>query len=289
MDEIRILISENNSNISIKEFLKNSNVGRGKIEQIRVEKTSFINGVYKPLETKLSKGDILSFSLEEKIDFIPLDMPIEIVYEDDYLLAVNKPADLIIHPDDKNKTGTLVNIVANYYKQNNVSRKIRYLHRIDKETTGIVLFAKDFITEAILLKEIENHNMSKIYLALVEGTLPKPEGIIKANISTHRHINGKMCVTKNGKEAITNYKVIKKINDFSLVEFSLLTGRTHQIRVHSSYLNHPLLGDVLYGGNLKKIGRVALHSYKMIFAHPIINIEITIECPLPDDMKNLLK
>lgn len=288
MDEIKIVINDSNSNITIKEFLKKCNVGRGKIEQIRVDKTSFINGVYKSLETKLSNGDILSFSFEEKVDFVSLDLPIDIVYEDKYLLAVNKPVDMIIHPDDKSKTGTLVNLVANYYKKNNINRKVRFLHRIDKETTGIVLFAKDFLSESIMLKEIENHNISKIYLALVEGKLSKNEGVINANISSHRHINGKMCVSNNGKETITNYKVIKEFNDYSLVEFSLLTGRTHQIRVHSSYLNHPLLGDVLYGGNLKKIGRVALHSYKMIFTHPITNREIVIECPLPYDMKNLL-
>lgn len=289
MDELKIIISNKYQNKTIKEFLKDNNIGRGKIEAIRVSKTSFINGVYANLETKLNEGDVLSFNIDEEIDFICEDKEIEVIYEDDYLVAFNKPANMIIHPDDKSKGGTLVNLVASYYKKNNIKRKIRYIHRIDKETTGIVLFAKDFLSEAILLKQINNHQIKKYYLALIEGHLKQNKGQIKANIGEDRHINNKMCVSKSGKEALTNYKEIKRFKDYSLVEFELITGRTHQIRVHSSYLKHPLLGDPLYGGNYQYINRVALHSYKMEFTHPITNKEILIISYLNKDMNDLIK
>jgi len=289
MDEIKILISKEYQGKTIKEFLKLNNVGRGKVEAIRVNKQSFINGEYKNLETTLKENDLLSFVINEEIDFIADDKKLDVVYEDDYILLVNKPSDIIIHPDDKTKGKTLVNIVANYYKEKGIKRKVRYIHRLDKETTGLILFAKDFLSEAILLKELQNDNISRKYLAFLEGKLNKKEGIIKANIDKDRHVNGKMCIAKSGKEAISKYKVIKEFKEYSLVEFSLLTGRTHQIRVHASYINHPLLGDVLYGGNLLYSSRVALHSYSIRFIHPINKKPIDICINLPIDLDVLTK
>ena len=289
MDEIKILVSKEYQGKTIKEFLKLNNVGRGKVEAIRVNKQSFINGEYKNLETTLKENDLLSFIINEEIDFIADDKKLDVVYEDDYILLVNKPSDIIIHPDDKTKGKTLVNIVANYYKEKGINRKVRYIHRLDKETTGLILFAKDFLSEAILLKELQNDNISRKYLAFLEGKLNKKEGIIKANIDKDRHVNGKMCIAKSGKEAISKYKVIKEFKEYSLVEFSLLTGRTHQIRVHASYINHPLLGDVLYGGNMLYSSRVALHSYSISFNHPINKKPIDICINLPIDLDVLTK
>ncbi len=289
MDEIKILVSKEYQGKTIKEFLKLNNVGRGKVEAIRVNKQSFINGEYKNLETTLKENDCLSFIINEEIDFIADDKKLDVVYEDNYILLVNKPSDIIIHPDDKTKGNTLVNIVANYYKEKGINRKVRYIHRLDKETTGLILFAKDFLSEAILLKELQNDNISRKYLAFLEGKLNKKEGIIKANIDKDRHVNGKMCIVKSGKEAISKYKVIKEFKEYSLVEFSLLTGRTHQIRVHASHINHPLLGDVLYGGNMLYSSRVALHSYSISFNHPINKKPIDITINLPIDLDVLTK
>lgn len=289
MDEIKILVSKEYQGKTIKEFLKLNNVGRGKVEAIRVNKQSFINGEYKNLETTLKENDLLSFIINEEIDFIADDKKLDVVYEDDYILLVNKPSDIIIHPDDKTKGETLVNIVANYYKEKGINRKVRYIHRLDKETTGLILFAKDFLSEAILLKELQNDNISRKYLAFLEGKLNKKDGIIKANIDKDRHVNGKMCIAKSGKESISKYKVIKEFKEYSLVEFSLLTGRTHQIRVHASYINHPLLGDVLYGGNMLYSSRVALHSYSISFNHPINKKPIDIFIILPIDLDVLTK
>lgn len=289
MDNVKIKINKEYDGKTIKEFLKDNNVGRGRVEAIRVAKSSFINGEYKNLETKLKENDILSFSFVEEIDFLNDEKDLDVIYEDDYVLLVNKPSDIIIHPDDKTKTGTLVNIVANYYKNKGINRKVRYIHRLDKETTGLILFAKDFLSEAILLKDLQNDNISRKYLAFLEGKLSKKEGIIKANIDKDRHVNGKMCIAKSGKEAISKYKVIEEFKEYSLVEFSLLTGRTHQIRVHASYITHPLLGDVLYGGNMLYSNRVALHSYSISFIHPINKKSIDIKIDLPIDLYSLTK
>lgn len=289
MDSVKVIIDKTFSNKTIKEYLKANNVGRGRVESIRVNKSSYINSEYRNIESKLSEGDELVFTFDEEIDFVCDDIDLDVVYEDDYLLLVNKPANIIIHPDDKSKSNTLVNIVANYYKKNNINRQVRFLHRIDKETTGLILFAKDFLSEAILLKDIEQHKVDRKYIALVEGRFAKKSGEINAPIKQDRHKNGKMCVYKDGKEAISNYKVIQEFKDFSMVEFTLKTGRTHQIRVHSSYINHPLLGDVLYGGNMYYIDRVALHSYKVSFIHPISKKSVDISIDLPLDFKNVIK
>lgn len=288
MDKVRVNISISDEGLTIKEYLKKHNVGRGKIEEIRVNHSSFINELYAPLETCLHENDFLSFDIREEIDFIPQDGSLDVVYEDDYFLAVNKPANMIIYPDSKEKKGTLVNLIANYYIKNNIHRKIRYLHRIDKETTGLILFAKDFLSEAILLKEFENHTIYRAYLALLEGKIKRKKGTISACIGQDRHINGKMCINNKGKNAISKYRLIKEYNNYSLVEFTLLTGRTHQIRVHASYFLNPLLGDVLYGGTLQYISRVALHSYKMRFIHPFTNKEVLIQAKLPNDINDLV-
>lgn len=289
MDEIKIVISKEYNNKTIKEFLKLNNIGRGKVESIRVNKQTFINGEYKHLDTILNENDVLTILIDEEIDYVPLEKTLKTAYEDDYILIVYKPINMLVHPDDNSNNKTLCNMVANYYKSNNIKRKVRYIHRIDKETSGLVIFVKDFISEAILLKDIENHNIKRSYLALVEGTFKPEKGVIVAPIGQDRHKNGKMCVSNTGKDAITEYKVMKVIDDYSVVKFNLKTGRTHQIRVHSSFKKHPLLGDVLYGGNMQYINRVALHSYEVELIHPFTKEKIEVKSSLPTDFIKLIK
>lgn len=287
MDNVNIKITSKYNNYTIKEFLKANHIGRGRVEEIRVKKSTLVNNEVKPLEYILKENDILTFIIDEKVDFLSDDKKLDIVYEDDYLLIVNKEANMLVHPDSKDKRGTLVNIVANYYNKNNIKRNIRYIHRIDKETTGIVIFAKDFLTEAILINENESFLIEKIYLALVSGYFKEKEGKIDYKIAKKPYSNLMMVDNKYGKDALTYYKEIKRYNDYSLVMFNIKTGRTHQIRVHSSYLNHPLLGDVMYGGNKKLINRVALHSYNVRFIHPILNTKMNIKCKVSNDIKQL--
>lgn len=291
MDKVNIKVNNLLSGFTIKEVLKCFNVGRSKIEEIRVNKISFLNQKNVSIDSVVNKGDILSFSLNEKINFLPSPLKIEVLYEDDYLLIVNKDKGLLIHPDGNNKEDTLVNRVASYYYENKIFREVRPIHRIDLDTTGIVIFAKDFITHAKLDEMISKHQIKRTYLALCQNRFKDLEGVIDKKIGRDRHIKGKYRVSNSSesKSALTYYKVVKQLKGYALVELNLKTGRTHQIRVHMSYLNHPLLGDMVYGGSTQKIGRVALHSYQVDFLHPISGEYVCVKCPLPLDMEKLVK
>lgn len=285
MDRVIYKVRED-FNCSIKEFLKNNHIGRGKIEEIRMKKLAYVNGKNVSIDSYINKNDVLEFRIEEEVDFAPEFIDLDIVYEDDYLLIVNKPAGIIIHPDNKDEIGTLVNRVASYYICNNINRNIRYLHRIDRDTTGLVMFAKDFLTEGIMINKIENNEVDRYYLALACGKFKDLKGEIVASIGKDRHVNGKMCIGNGDKAkyAKTGYEVLgsNKDNTISLVKFKLYTGRTHQIRVHSSYIKHPLVGDVMYGyRGSEKVDRVCLNCNELRFNHPITNEEIIVKIDMP--------
>lgn len=290
MDYLNIKISRKYQNISIKEFLKQYHVGRKTIEDIRVKKLVLLNQENTTLDTIIHENDILSFLLDEEVDFIPYDYQIEISYEDDYVLIVNKPSGILIHPDDENNHKTLVNVIASYYLKNNIHRKVRYAHRIDFDTSGIVIFAKDFLTLSMLNHLVETHELKRYYLALCHNKFNSLKGVINYSIGRDRHQSNKYRVSDSplSKSAHTHFKIIKQFSNYALVKLRLEEGRTHQIRVHMSYIHHPLLGDELYGGKKKLISRVALHSYQVEFIHPITNEFINIIQDLPDDMKKLV-
>lgn len=292
MDSLSIKIEEKYSGLSIKEFLKCFYLGKGKIEEIRSSKRIYINGKHVTIDEKIFKYDILKIEFLETIDFKPSLIEADVLYEDECILIVNKPSGIIIHPEHKDDEGdTLVNRVASYYYHHKIFRNIRYVHRIDEETSGIVLFCKDFLSFALLNHLMEEHSIERKYLALCQNKFSKKEGIIDYPLAKDRHINNKYRVDRNGKNsktAVTTYKVIQSNKKYSLVELKLKTGRTHQIRVHMSYLNHPLCGDELYGGNKEDISRVALHSYSISFVHPFNKKNIHITCPLPLDMKEVI-
>ncbi|MFI3329220.1 MAG: RluA family pseudouridine synthase [bacterium] len=275
----------NNNTNTIEDFLKYYSLGKTKYKLI---KSIYVNNVKSNLKTKINNNDNITIDFEEQIDFIPQDHKLNILYEDDYLLLVDKDVNLLVHPDSKDKLDTLVNYVASYYKSKNEFRQVHYLHRIDTDTSGIVMFAKDFLTTSKMAKLIESHEVARTYLTLVEGIVKK-DGTINEPIGEDRHHNQRRRVSKTGKDAITDYKVIKQYNNYTLLEVKLRTGRTHQIRVHMSYIKHPLLGDELYFGNKKLIKRQALHSHSVEFIHPITNKNIIVKSELKSDMKKLVK
>ena len=290
MDQVTFKINNSYQNMTIKEFLKTIHVGRGKIEEIRVNKRAFINSQVESLDYILKKGDILSFIICEKInyDVKNVDETLDVLYEDDYLLIVNKSAGMLVHGDGNDNNITLCHVVAKYYSENNIERNVRPIHRIDVDTSGIVIFAKDFITEAALCYELEQHNIERKYLALVSNSLPA-EGTITYRLGRDRHNAKKWRVSSTGVEATTHFKIIKNISrKINLVELKLETGRTHQIRVHMSHRNNPLLGDLLYNGDATQINRTALHSSSVVFINPITKDYITVECPLPSDMRRII-
>ena len=288
---LNIKVNEVFDGITIKEFLKEYHVGKAKIEDIRVNKLVTLNYKNASLEEKLHKDDTLIFDMPEIINFSPSKNNVEVVYEDEEILIVNKPSGILIHPDgdDKNQD-TLVNRVAKYYVDKNDIREVRYSHRIDVETSGLVLFCKNFLSHAKINFEVENHIVLREYRAISEGIYKVKKGKINSPIGRDRHISNKFRVSNSdkSKDSITNYKVIKEKDNVSLVSCILETGRTHQIRVHLSSINHPLCGDVLYGGNKRKINRVALHSYRIKLINPITFEEIEVIKDIPLDMKKVI-
>lgn len=289
---LEYLNSKFEENLTVKSILKNKlNISNRLITKLKFNKKLFIE---KDNELKPAKINDIVFPNEKLVAFIefdeednitPQEENLDILYEDEYLLAVNKPKDMVVHPCAYHLENTLSNYVK-FYLNNN--KKIRPINRLDKDTTGIVLFAKnEYIQE--LFKDL---NVSKEYIAIVKGTFEEKEGTLDFPIARkpesiiEREVN-----FKDGQEAITCYKYIDTVNinnvEYSVLKVLLKTGRTHQIRVHFSYIGHPLLGDTLYGEASNLIDRQALHAYKMKFNHPILNKEIEIIAKLPEDMKKL--
>lgn len=286
MDKIEIKVTKKIDGLTIKEYLKTMHVGRGKIEELRVNKCAYLNNEQVNLDTPMKVGDVLTFLIQEKIDVIPAkEQHLDILYEDDHILIVNKPSGYLIHNDGNDDIPTLCSLVARYYYEHKIFRPVRYIHRLDVETTGIVLFAKDFLSEARLHADMERHLIKREYQGIVLNKFKSLEGTIDSSLGRDRHNSKKMRVSPKGQNAVTHYRVIKQINrSLSLVNFVLETGRTHQIRVHMSSINHPLLGDSLYGKTSELIDRVALHSSKITLFHPISGELINISCILPSDL-----
>ncbi len=227
----------------------------------------------------LHKNDVLEIDVikDEEIDKTPIVQNIKILYEDDFVLVVDKPIGIIIHDDGNTDTLTLDNLIAGYYQSTSQKHRILHVHRLDKETSGCILYCKQSYLIAYFDYCIANNLINRNYLALVTGIIDK-EMIINKKIGKDRHINNKYRISNSGKDATTIIKPIKQQKDTTLIECSLKTGRTHQIRVHLQAIGHPIIGDTIYCG--KKHDRLMLHSYKLSFVHPITNEQITVESDL---------
>ena len=274
--------------ISVRDYLLSFYLSKSKIYTLFLENNILLNNHKVKENDIMKKGDILSINLDEKIDYIPSkEGNIDVIYEDDYLLIINKKPNILIH-DDKNKDNALCNLVSKYYYDNGISLNIRFAHRLDIETSGLIIFNKDILTHSYFNHYISTHDIKREYICLVSNKFKNKKGTINFKIGRDRHEN-KMRVSESGKEAITHYEVIKEYKNYTSVRVFLETGRTHQIRVHMNKINHPLLGDKLYDGNLSYIDRVALHSNSVTFIHPVYNEEMTIYAEMPKDMKDLMK
>lgn len=251
----------------------------------------YLNGNATYLDSLVKPNDIVSFCLdfeENNSNILPNPTPINIVYEDDCMLIVNKPPFLAIHPSMSHFDNSLSNSVKNYFDSINLKKKIRIVNRLDKDTSGLVIFAKNQYVQEFLIKQMNNNTFEKYYIGILDGTLKTKHGTIDKPIARKEGSIIERCIDENGENALTHYKILKEKNNMSLTEFKLETGRTHQIRVHTMYLGTPILGDTLYGTNSSLINRQALHSYKIKFIHPVNRKEVEFTCDIPDDMKNIL-
>jgi len=240
--------------------------------------------------------------LQDRTEHHPQDIPLDILYEDDNLLILNKPAGLVVHPGSGNPDNTLLNGLLAYSEQQKMLVRAGIVHRLDKDTSGAMVVAKDGETQQLLIDLLKDHDIEREYVAVIRGQLSQA-GSVNQPIGRHPTQRVRMAVHQKGKPAITHYQPLKSFRHFSLMQLNLETGRTHQIRVHMHHLGHPLVGDRLYGNpnriaadvdsELKAIVRAfprqALHARQLEFTHPITQQPISVKAPLPGDMAQLIE
>ncbi|MFA5442749.1 MAG: RluA family pseudouridine synthase [Bacilli bacterium] len=266
-----------------------TNVTRSHIQKLIEEGYVFVNNGVIKMSYRLQEGDVINIvNREDKpSDLKPEYIPLDIVYEDDDILIINKPRGLVVHPGAGNKNLTLANALMFYTKNlSSINGEFRpgIVHRIDKDTSGLLAIAKNDYAHNELAAQLKNHTMQRIYVALVHGVIHEEEGKIIAPLGRDRKNRLKMAVDlREGKEAITHFKVIRRYQSSTLVECRLETGRTHQIRAHFEYIKHPLVGDPLYGKKNDKLftGGQLLHAKQLVLIHPRTKEIKTFKCPMP--------
>ena len=283
---------ENNKYKNINEILSLEFKISSRLKNKLIKKNMvFLNGNICDTRNNINIGDKLIIDLNYKEDnsnIIPKEMNLDIIYEDNWLLVINKPAGITIHPSILHFDNSLSNGVRFYFDKIGLNKKIRPVNRLDKDTSGLVIFAKcEYIQECLSL-QMKEGIFEKEYLCLVSGTFNQKAGTINLPIARKEGSIMERCIDEKGKQAITHYKVLKEFENYSLVQCTLETGRTHQIRLHMSSIGHPLLGDTLYGTSSPLISRQALHSYKIKFIHPITKKELELTAKIPQDIKNCI-
>lgn len=236
------------------------------------------------------EGEIIR---EEPSPLVAEDIPISILYEDPYLLVIDKPDNMVVHPSLGHRAGTLVNAILSYIVDADKLGDERpgIVHRLDKGTTGVIIVAKDRSTQETLSRLFHDRAVEKVYRAIVEGVIKADSGVVEGAIGRHPRERQKMAlVTRNGRYSLSNFKVIKRLDGFTYVEVYPKTGRTHQIRVHLAHIGHPIVGDDLYGKRARKFaGRPLLHAHRISFTHPVNGEKVVVEAPVPEDMEAFVR
>ncbi len=246
---------------------------------------------------KVKAGDVVKVTVPEpvRLNIVPEDIPLDIVYEDEDVLVVNKPKGMVVHPAAGNYTGTLVNAILYHCKTlSSINGVIRpgIVHRIDKDTSGLLMIAKNDVAHRSLAEQLASHSITRAYHAVVYHNFQEDEGTVNAPVGRDPKNRLKMAVTQlNSKEAITHYRVLQRFGAFTYIECRLETGRTHQIRVHMTHINHPLLGDAVYGPKKKVMGveTQMLHAKLLGFHHPKTGAYMEFESPLPQEFVTVIK
>lgn len=273
--------------LTLEEYLKTILQYSGrKIQKLTRQKGIFLNGKKVFLQRKVKSQDVLRVLIAQDMTYgvEPEEGSIEILYEDDYMLVVNKPAYQLVHPTGQTTKGTLANYLAYYLQQQGVITTIRPVHRLDRETSGCVIFAKDDRSQFILEQQLKDRTLKRVYWALVKGIVHPPSATIDVPIGFHPTMANRRAVREKGDPAITHYHTLHNFSETSLVELRLDTGRTHQIRVHLAHIGYPLLGDGMYGIRTSLLTRQALHASSVSFNHVKDQNEITVQAPLPLDL-----
>ncbi len=290
---LQYVVSDLSNYKNIRQVLKNEfNISNRLITKLKKNGFILLNGNKTYLDKLISLGDVVTCVLdfnEVSENIVPVKMDLDIIYEDDSFLVINKKPGIPVHPSILHYSNSLSNGVKFYFDSIGLKRKIRPVNRLDRDTTGLVIFAKNEYIQECLINQMKRHTFYKEYIAILEGILDKPKGTINAPIARKTGSIIERCIDTNGENAISHYEVIDTDlkNNLSIVKFILETGRTHQIRVHSKFIGHSILGDTLYGNASKLISRQALHCLKMSFFHPITNKKLNLLAPIPNDFKQI--
>lgn len=295
---MKIIIPKEGEGIRIDKYLGDtiSDLSREMIIKLIKDGEILVNGKNIKSSYKATENDEVIINIPEpkEINIVPQDIPLNIVYEDQDILVINKQKGLVVHPGNGNEDGTLVNAIMAYCKKDlsGIGGVIRpgIVHRIDKDTSGILIIAKNDKAHLNISEQIKNHQVKKTYIALVRGIVKENEATINMPIGRSTKDRTKMAVDRNGKEAITHFSVIKRYEDMTLLKVRIETGRTHQIRVHLSHIGYPIIGDNVYSNGKNKFNVVGqmLHSYEIEFTHPTTGEKMVLKAELPEYFKNII-
>lgn len=295
----KVVVEENTQKKRIDSYIvdKNINLSRTAIKRLLDEGKILVNGKKQKPSYKPEVGDIITIEImkPKEVELKPQDIPIDIIYEDKDIIVVNKPKGMVVHPANGNPDGTLVNAILAKCKDSlsGIGGEIRpgIVHRLDKDTSGLLIIAKHDQAHINMSKQIQDRKVIKKYIALVKGVIGENTATIDMPIARSTKDRKKMAVDPKGKEAITHYKVLQRYDKYTLLEIKIDTGRTHQIRVHMSYIGHPVVGDMQYSNGKNEFGIEGqmLHSKYLEFDHPITGKRLKLEAPLPEYFEQVLK
>lgn len=299
MDNFEITVEESDIDRRIDVFLANKleSFSRSYIQDLIKKGKATINGKTVKSNYRLREGEsiVLDIPKPEPLEILPENIPLDILYEDDDVILVNKPKGMVVHPAAGHYSGTLVNALLYHCKDNlsGINGVLRpgIVHRIDMDTTGVIIACKNDNAHQHIAKQLAEHSITRRYVAIVTGNLKDDEGVVNAPIARSKNDRKKMAVDKEGKTAVTHYKVLERLNNYTYIECVLETGRTHQIRVHMSYIHHPLLGDEVYSGKKEsmKLEGQCLHARVLGFIHPRTNEYMEFEAPIPEYFNEILR
>ncbi|NLI91511.1 MAG: RluA family pseudouridine synthase [Peptococcaceae bacterium] len=284
-------VENQHSGLTVEEYLKQVLKYSGRaIQKLTRKKGILLNKKTVFLQRKIKEGDVLSILSPEDQSYgvVPQEGPVEVLFEDPLIIVLNKPPKMLVHPAGHTFQGTLANYLAYYFQQRGDVFTIRPLHRLDRDTSGCVVFAKNALTQSMLEQQMLQGVFKRTYLTVISGNIEPQTGTLDFPIGKHPTLPNRRTVHEQGERAVTHYKVIQFLPDMSLVELELETGRTHQIRVHMAHIGHPIIGDTMYGKSSPKIARQALHAESVTFIHPKTGTPITVHAPLYSDLEKVI-
>lgn len=284
-------ITSEHAGLTVEQYLRQVLQYSGRnIQRLTRQKGVILNSKTAFLQKKIKPNDTLRISVlpDTSYGVQPEQGFIEILYEDDYMLVINKPAGQLVHPAGHTTAGTLANHLAFDLQQRGILNTIRPIHRLDRDTSGCIIFAKNANSQFILEQQLKTNVLKRTYWALVAGKVFPPCGIIDAPIGAHPTRSNRRAVSSQGESAVTHYRTVSNFLESSLLELTLDTGRTHQIRIHLAYLGYPIIGDTMYGIRSPLISRQCLHAYSVCFRHVRDDSEISVYAPLPADFSSVI-